>query len=227
MKKKQKKTTLMQNRPAKGKKKEVQVNRGGELKTVPVSWREALLPVTPPVPAAVQRQSTAYNLRKNPKKRKETQFFKLLEFSYSDTEEFAETLTVPLAERVTETETFIESERIENTSTIETSKSSTITNITTEVSREISEEEIVPETVELNTECETSTEVTRKGNKNGNWNVKSGGHHGPIISNNVRKSSKTEERERKEKEERKKKKGKRNKKNRDGNKKNKGKEKRN
>ncbi len=160
MKKKQKKTTLMQNRPAKGKKKEVQVNRGGELKTVPVSWREALLPVTPPVPAAVQRQSTAYNLRKNPKKRKETQFFKLLELSYSDTEEFAETLTVPLAERVTETETFIESERIENTSTIETSKSSTITNITTEVSREISGEEIVPETVELNTECETSTEVT-------------------------------------------------------------------
>ncbi len=101
----------MQNRPAKGKKKEVQVNRGGELKTVPVSWREALLPVTPPV-AAVQRQSTAYNLRRNPKKRKETQFFKLLELSYSDTEEFAETLTVPLAERVTETETFIEIERI-------------------------------------------------------------------------------------------------------------------
>ncbi len=158
MKKKQKKTTLMQNRPAKGKKKEVQVNRGGELKTVPVSWREALLPVTPPV-AAVQRQSTAYNLRKNPKKRKETQFFKLLELSYSDTEEFAETLTVPLAERVTEMETVIEIERIENTSTTETSKS-TITNITTEVSREISEEEIVPETVELNTECETSTEVT-------------------------------------------------------------------
>ncbi len=78
MKKKQKKTTLMQNRPTKGKKKEVQVNRGGELKTVPVSWREALLPVTPPV-AAVQRQSTAYNLRRNPKKRKETQCFKLLE----------------------------------------------------------------------------------------------------------------------------------------------------